>query len=221
MVAKVYLPEEVCELLRISHDELFRAITSGEIDAFQIVGQWRITEEALMKVMSRHLSRSTTPHSRVQGNGRRNTDPDQVRMAKSWVWERLRKVAPDLGPRPPSKEFMSNEKQGILSVASVDTPMAGAAQYFFGFPRHLLDSKWPTFLVPVIAPRDWPEPKAFVIPCDRYRASIDRWAVDRSDGKKYYIRQEPGRFLLKGKGMKPVDIAEYLNAFHLLGKVDR
>src|SRR3990172_5211382 len=107
---KVYLPQEAAEVLRVSVDDLVKAIKNGEIEAFSIAGQWRITEEALMKVTATDVLPSPVRGDRSDGGlGRqirraglgvptmvagaarpksKDIDPREVAQAKEWAWEK-------------------------------------------------------------------------------------------------------------------------------------
>ncbi|MDO8672967.1 MAG: helix-turn-helix domain-containing protein [Dehalococcoidia bacterium] len=225
MISKVYLPEEAAEILRLSVDEVIESIQSGEIPAFHVAGKWRITEEALARIVASSTSPTQTSErsasaslagSIQQNPGGRDISRKDVRVAKDWLWRKLGDIADDLRPHSPSREFTANGKQGIVSIATKDSPTRGG-EYFFGFDNQLLETGRPTFLVAVVKPRYLPEPHAFVIPCDKFKAAVDGWGMAKGTRqKKYHVREESGSYYLTRKGMQPVEIREYLNAFHTL-----
>ncbi|MHB1004787.1 MAG: helix-turn-helix domain-containing protein [Chloroflexota bacterium] len=221
MAFKVYILDEVAAILRISVADVVLAIMTGEVDAFQVAGHWRITEESLLKVMDRTSSQITTIEDEDRGLDsmdepkKRNRDPEQVRQAKQWIAQKLRRVAPDVTPYPPSKEFIANGKAGILSIAAVESKNK-AGLYWFGFPKKSLDTGRPTFIVAVVAPRQRPEPTAFVIPYSAHKTAVDGWAIDHNGQKKYHILEESSQFYLMGKGIDRIDITRYQNTFDLL-----
>jgi len=204
------------------------AIETGELRAFQIAGQWRVTEEALVEVM-RSDSRPSTADRQVEDDqvkniamrkdveirkGKKDTDSQAVKRAKEWAWERLREVAPDLSPHLPDSKFTANGKQGILCAATVHEP-GKPSTYFFGFAEQSLKTGRPTFIVAVVAPRHQSERRAFIIPYEKYKEAIDGWSLGKNGQKTFHI-EESGRHYLYGARMQAVDIEEHLNAFALL-----
>ena len=223
MLPKVLSPEDVAKVLLLEPSEVVRAMERGEIPARRIAGQWRTTDEVLSQVLNLRWE-SSAIHSgatvaegdseQTAATGRRR-DLEQERMARTWIRQRLGQLGPSLSPALPTKEFSVNGKQGILSIATMETP-EGSGNFWFGLPRTLLGSSEPIFIIPVVAPRRLREPHAFVIPYLSYKTEIDGWSTDRNGNTKYSVREvAPGRYSLSGRGMVPIDITVYLGAFHL------
>jgi hypothetical protein len=216
-VMKVYTPAQVAEILQIDEEEVMQLVHRGDLPAFSVLGQPRMKEEALLDLTNRPYSETPNMAARERflhrGNakeGRRKRDPQLATRARQWVWEQLRRVAPDLSVHSITR-FTANGKQGVLAMST--TTSGPKKQYWLGFHEGGLDTRLPWFIVPVLADREI----AFVIPYARHRAAFDGLSRDQRGQKKFNIVEISGEHYLTGKGLqKPLLLTPYLNAFNSL-----
>lgn len=50
---KLYTPEEVADMLRVTRRTVYEWIRSGQLKAVKVGRQWRITEDDISKMMTR------------------------------------------------------------------------------------------------------------------------------------------------------------------------
>ena len=215
----VLTPEEVAEALRISVSEVYSAINSQEIEAFEIAGQKRITASALAALMTRTSNGSPADTNRRSkpprlppvntAPSKKNRDPGLEREARRRVLERVREVSPGLEVVQPRRLFLASGKRGIIAVAT--TPSGPQKTYWFGFPANLLDDERPTAVVPIIGDR--PD-TAFVIPYTDHAPLFDSLSRDQSGDLKFRLRNRGDTYDLLGlSGQPPLDLSKYLNRF--------
>ena len=206
MLPKVYTPAEVAEILKIPEQSCIRLIRSGQLRAFRVGGEWRVTEAALLDLMQAPYMGASNGTSRAPSGRKR--DPESERASRNWVLSEIRKIAPDLSPAYPRKGFVANGKQGVLAVAT--TPSGQRKEYWFGFPAKLLTGSLPTLIIPILADKH----VAFVIPYASHQREFDGLSSDHRDGKKFNIREGSGSYYLIGKGIESeLPLARYANAF--------
>ena len=206
MLPKVYTPAEVAEILKIPEQYVIRLIRSGQLRAFRVGSEWRVTEAALLDLMEVPYTGASNGTSRAPSSRKR--DPESERASRHWVLSEIRKIAPDLSPAYPRKGFVANGKQGVLAVSTA--PSGPREEYWFGFPAKLLADSLPTLIVPVLADKH----VAFVIPYAAHQREFDGLSSDRQGHKKFNIREGSGSYYLIGKGIESeLALSRYVNAF--------
>ena len=228
MVVKVYTPEEVADVFRITVDEVHSLITQGQLKAFRVLDYVRIPEPALARLINQEdtgsMSRSATavistleePTSRdldLSASKRpsrlRHRNYELEKQGRKWAQENVMRSATNLTIHT-RKSFTADGKNGILCVAT--TKSGPRDTWWFGFKSDLLHPNRSNLIVAVIADRE----KAFVVPYEKHKAVIDRLSTDRYGGRKFHIEERVGTFRLTGPGVDtPVDLSPYENAFSL------
>ena len=207
MVIKVYTPTEVAEILRITEEDVLMLINKGDLPAFPVLGQARVSEQALEEFMRRPYNGSTTrPEKKVRGQRNRNLELE--RACRERMMSKIKEVAPDLQLLG-GRIFAANGNQLIVCVATKPTPTS----HFFGFKERDLRNGHPAFLILGLADRE----DDLVIPYDKFRAAIDGLSVSTNGYKKLHILIKAESYYLMGKGIdQAIPLDSCANAFHLL-----
>ena len=207
MVAKVYTPTEVAEILRITNQDVLMLINRGDLKAFPVLGQARVSDQALEEFMRRPYNGSTTrPEKKVRAQRNRNLELE--RACRERIRGKIREVAPDLQILGRTKHA-ANGNQLIVCVSTL--PVATGC--WFGFKEKLLQNGRSTFLILGLAERE----HDLVIPCDKFKEVIQGLSMDKVGGKKLNVEAKGVAYYLTGKGIEqPIPLDSYVNAFHLL-----
>ena len=207
MVIKVYTPTEVAEILRITEEDVLMLINKGDLPAFPVLRQARVSEQTLEEFMRRPYSGPTNrPEKKVRGGRNRNLELE--RACRERMKNKIREVAPDWQPLG-GRIFAANGNQLIVCVATKPTPKT----HFFGFKERDLLNGRPTFLMLGLADRE----DGLVIPYDKFRAAIDGLSVSTNGYKKLHILIKAESYYLMGKGIdQAIPLDSYVNAFYLL-----